>query len=147
VRYAVLICSLQVSDLIALLLELRHRKLGTGEPVYVQSLSNKLEFSFQSTLDYLQQLGIKPANHGRWLAVTVPSDSLLDSKLAQFGHDVSVGKPMSARVNGFYHSIKYVHSFEQCFDGRFRFDVEWSSRPRSAVYCDDLNASARAHVR
>src|ERR1700685_3988977 len=88
---------LQVSQMIAILREFRTRKLGTGEPVYVASLANKLEFSCQSTKLCLEQLGLKPANHGRWLAVTVPADDILDSKMAQLGQDISISRPICAR--------------------------------------------------
>lgn len=133
--------------MIAILREFRSRKLGTGEPVYVESLANKLEFSFQSTKLCLEQLGLKPANHGRWLAVTVPADELLHSKLAQLGQDVSAGQPLCARVNGFNRNIKFVQSCEEDSNGRWRFAVEWNSWPPSDVFCTDLNDAARAHVR
>jgi hypothetical protein len=138
---------LQASQLIAILRELRSRKLGTGEPIYVQSLANKLEFSFDATKRSLERLGLKAANHGRWLAVTVPADDILDSKLAQLGHDVSVDKPICARVNGFYRNIKSIQSCEECSDGRWRFAIECNSLPPSVVYCSDLNDAARVHVR
>jgi hypothetical protein len=81
---------LQVSQMIAILREFRSRKLGTGEPIYVESLANKLEFSLESTKRCLEQIGLKLAKHGRWLAVTVPADDVLDRKLAQMGQDVSL---------------------------------------------------------
>jgi hypothetical protein len=138
---------LQVSQMIAILREFRSRKLGTGEPVYVESLANKLEFSFESTRVCLEQIGLKLAKHGRWLAVTVPADDVLDSKLAQMGQNISVGQPLCARVNGSFRNIKSFQSCEQCSDGRWRFSVEWNSLAPSVVYCTDLNAAARAHVR
>jgi hypothetical protein len=138
---------MQIRQLVAILLELRSRKLGTGEPVYVQSLANKLEFSRDSTTLCLERLGLKPKNHGRWPAITVPDDSFIDGKLTELGHDAAISKPMSARVNGSFRTIKAFESFDQCADGRWRFSVKWHTLPTSLVYCTDLNESARAYVR
>lgn len=137
----------QDEDKIRILRELRTRKLPTGEPVYTESLANKLLLSQSAVEHYLSQLGLAVKNHGRWPAVTTPDSHVLDDKLSSLGFDVMVFKPMAARVNGFYHTIDNIVGYESSSEGRFRFTVQWNSdRHSHSVCCCDLNESARARV-
>lgn len=119
--------------------------------MYVESLANKVHLSQATVQAHLKrwvEVGFQIAKHGKWVAVTVPADDVLDRLLSGLGVDTSIFKPMSALVNGSYRNISCFRRYTACSDGRFRFDVDWSSFGLPAtVCCHDLNSSARAHVR
>jgi hypothetical protein len=149
-KYVCLCMFQEINEQIRILKQLRHNPLGTGEAVYVASLGNKLHMSFATVKKRLEDLGVDIKKHGRWPAITTPDSSFLDAKFNALGVDTTLLKPMSARVNAYYHKIDAIVGYEACRAGQFRFNVAWSS-PYShlpdTVCCHDLNSSARVHVR